>query len=195
MTDSSISLVKRYVFDLDGTLFLTRELVRRAYLEVGVVMPDDAWGEPASRWLPIVAGKRWQYVHEAKNEKYLRLIREEPPARTTAASAMIELSLSGVETYVVTGASRDAAQALLKAAFQPYHYRLLATSCDLSTKTTRVKMLGQPNECVYVDDDWDACDHMTELGYRVIHYKSSMTKEGVLVEWARSSLRRDAANG
>lgn len=192
---SSTLRVKRYVFDLDGTLFDTRERVRQAYLAVGVIMPDDAWGQPATVWLPEMVGwKRWKQIHDRKTEIYLADLRRYPPPRTTAASAMIELALSGCETYVITGATRSAAQALLEG-FQPYHYRLLGVACDRSMKLTKLRMIGRPNACVYVDDDIDACIHMAQHGYDVVRYNLNMTKEEVLGPWAQSSLLPDVASG
>lgn len=190
---SSRSPIKRYVFDLDGTLFDTRNLVRQAYLAAGVIMPDDAWGKPAGQWLPELVGfKRWHSVHERKTDIYLHMLRRDPPPRTPAASAMIELALSGVETYVITGASREAALTLLSG-FQPYHYRLIGANCDRSLKITKIRMLGRAHECVYVDDDLDACIFMASHGFRVVRYNHGITtKEGVLDQWVASSLRPDA---
>jgi FMN phosphatase YigB (HAD superfamily) len=96
---SSRSPIKRYVFDLDGTLFDTEHRVRQAYLDAGVDMPDDAWGKPAVAWLPALKGSHWKQYHQRKTELYLRSLRAIPPRRTSAASAMIELALSGVETH------------------------------------------------------------------------------------------------
>ena len=45
------------VFDLDGTLADTRDLVRRAYDLVGVHMPEHAWGLPAEAWLAAHNGR------------------------------------------------------------------------------------------------------------------------------------------
>ena len=42
-----------FVWDLDGTLLDSRDAVRRAYLEAGVVMPDDAWGKPWQVWCGV----------------------------------------------------------------------------------------------------------------------------------------------
>src|SRR5690554_4950980 len=43
-------------FDIDGTLVDTRELNLRAYAQVGVEIPDDAWGRRWQEWLPEVVG-------------------------------------------------------------------------------------------------------------------------------------------
>jgi len=103
---------------------------------------------------------------------------------------MIELKNMGIEAYVITGASREAAHALL-AGFQQYHYRLIGTSCDRSAKLTKVRMVTRrATEAVYVDDDIDTCIAMAAHGYRVVRYHQDMTKEEGL-QWARSSSLAD----
>jgi FMN phosphatase YigB (HAD superfamily) len=190
---SSASPVKGYVFDLDGTLFDTRALVREAYLKAGVVMPDDAWGKPAVEWLPDVTDREhWKWIHEKKTIYYDRLIRESPPARTTACRAMIDLALSGCPTYIITGASREATTALLSG-LQSYHYRVLGCGCNLEVKVFTVQKVGARG-MVYVDDDAKACEAMREIGCETICYDLSMTKEEVLEPWVRSSSRRDVVN-
>ena len=186
MTASPTSRVKRYVFDLDGTLFDTEALIRRAYISAGVIMPYDAWGKPAREWLPEVAGDRWASVHMRKNEIYLRLLKESPPERSTAARAMIDLSTRGCETFVLTGASRPATAQLLTG-FQPYHFKLLGVGCSLPEKLHRVRVIGYPHEMVYVDNDDVACDAMAEIGCHVVRYKLNMMKEEVLQQWEASS--------
>lgn len=191
---SSTLRVRRYFFDLDGTLFDTAELVRRAYAFAGVEMPREAWGLPARAWLiELVGEKHWKWVHEKKQHYYVRLLREHPPVRTTACRAMIELALSGVETYVVTGASREAATLLL-GGLQQYHYRLLATDCTRDRKMEVMQRIGL-NDAVYVDDDPVMCGRAKTAGATVVWYRFTMTKEEVLEPWVRSSSQPDAANG
>jgi hypothetical protein len=193
MTTSSRSRVRRYVFDLDGTLFETKELVIESYRRAGILMPEDAWGKSVHEWLPQRVGRQWKTIHEWKNTHYIKLLRMNPPARSSAASAMIDLALSGVECYILTGASTEAAKELLSG-FQPYHYSLVGTHCDLEAKTTRVKNLGQPGNTVYVDDDAYACDYFHNIiGTQVVRYNiDTTTKEEVMEPWVQSSLQRDA---
>lgn len=185
--------IKRYVFDLDDTLFLTKDLVVKAYLRAGVVMPEDAWGKPAYEWLPQIAGRLWMNTHVSKNEIYTRILLASPPERTTAARAMVDLSLGGCETYVLTGASKAATNVLLSG-FQPYHYRLLGTKCSLEEKTFRLRQIGDTRNTVYVDDDHHTCDVMEEFGCHVVRYTPSMTKEEVMEPWAQSSWLPDVVN-
>lgn len=189
---SATSRVKRYVFDLDGTLFDTEQLVRRAYLAAGVNMPDDAWGKPAREWLPALKGPLWPNYHVRKNEIYNRMLIESPPQRTTAARAMVDLSTGGCETYLLTGASRPAVN-LLMHGFQPYHFKTLGVGCTLDEKLHRVRVVGDPRQTVYVDDDENACAAFAELGCSVVCYDVGMSKEEVLRPWAQSSWQRDVA--
>lgn len=191
---SSGSRVKRYFFDLDGTLFDTHALVVEAYRRAGVEMPPEAWGSPAHEWLPGICGsEHWKWVHEKKQVYYERLLRESPPARTTACRAMVELALSGVETYVLTGASRDAALSLLKG-LQSYHYRLLGTDCDRDRKIRLMRTIGFDN-AVYVDDDPVMCGRLREAGVPIVWYRFTMTKEEVMRPWLQSFSPPDVANG
>lgn len=63
--------------DVDGTVLDTRELNRRAYEEVGVTVPEHAWGLRWEAWLPTASGYELEeaaLLHRAKVEVYTRLL-------------------------------------------------------------------------------------------------------------------------
>ena len=59
-----------YLFDLDGTLVNTRLAVKEAYRQVGIEMPDDAWGKPWTEWLNN------KFAHDAKAKIYPDVLKE-----------------------------------------------------------------------------------------------------------------------
>ena len=61
------------VFDVDGVLVDTRELVVQAYRDVGVEMPENAWGLPWHEWLPALVGDdgRAAELHREKTRRYV----------------------------------------------------------------------------------------------------------------------------
>jgi phosphoglycolate phosphatase-like HAD superfamily hydrolase len=63
--------------DVDGTIFNSRELVRRAYASVGVAQPDASWGLCWQDWLiDYFDGDKLKAltVHSQKTEAYVSLL-------------------------------------------------------------------------------------------------------------------------
>lgn len=63
--------------DVDGTVFNSRELVRRAYQEVGVTQPDGAWGRRWQDWLiDYFDGDEGRALtaHAQKTQRYMELL-------------------------------------------------------------------------------------------------------------------------
>ena len=99
-------------FDLDGVLIDSRRAVEAAYEYVGITLPPDAWGKPATEWLPQVAGGNWCKVHEHKNAVYRDALRRH--ARPlVGASYFARLQLLDYDVGIVTAASYAAATAAL----------------------------------------------------------------------------------
>lgn len=66
-------------FDVDDTILATRELVTRAYREIGVELPEHAWGLRWEAWLPALFGgdlEQAALVHRAKTAVYEELVRD-----------------------------------------------------------------------------------------------------------------------
>lgn len=89
-------------FDLDGTLLDTRAAVREAYVQAGVIPPDDWWGQPWTQWLsdPV--------AHQRKNEIYQQIA-----PQMVRALPLLQLSRT-VPHYIVTGCSAAAYSMLCK---------------------------------------------------------------------------------
>lgn len=101
----------RYAFDLDGTLVDSKLAVHQAYVDVGVLPPEDFFTRPWFTWLNDKA------LHDAKNEKYLELI---PSLVKPLPLMRLFKQLTGkADVSILTGASRIAAQAIVD------HFQLL----------------------------------------------------------------------
>ena len=145
------------IYDLDDTLFYTKDAVIESYRRAGVLMPEAMFGRPWQEWLPTVLDDSLQsaaIVHARKNRIYLDMIDNNEIAVTPAHT----LFRNSANTVVITGASREPAAALLGANLD---YRLALTQASWRDKAhylaTSSTICG-----VYVDDD-------EKLGRRIVH--------------------------
>ena len=135
-------MVCYWMFDLDGCLVDTRDAVWQAYLQAGVEMPEGAWGKPVGTWCT-------PEQHARKNALYPGCLRTHSfpgPALGYWRAAR----KAGARTGILTGASRDAVNAVFNL------YPELATAGVLRTGLTWQQKRGvlRPLACgVYVDDD------------------------------------------
>ena len=155
-----------HVFDMDGTLVDSRDAVRASYADVGITMPDDAWGKPWRHWLPQLCSRSTelaQEVHQNKNEAYMRRIGQVRPLPLARSLALLHGRI-GMRTAVVTGASHAAAHHILTkiigVAIEPEeHGVLLSTEQDLSGKAHAIAAFASVHdEGIYYDDDLRTCE-------------------------------------
>lgn len=142
------------VFDLDGVLVDTHDIVRQAYAEVGVHMPPTAWGKPWREWLiEEMWGdeKEAEQVHAAKNKIYIEKLRHSEPPQLPAADVARMLCADDVPVTIITGASFDAAQFIVVNLRLPME-ALAGTSMSELDKVTYLRMIHNDSG-VYVDDD------------------------------------------
>lgn len=138
------------VFDFDGVLADTHDLVLRAYREVGVEPPDEAWGSPWQEWLADPE------AHARKTARYVELIKEGAldDRVLSATYTMLALHSEHEETLVLTGASLEAVMAFGQRYCGVYAPVVLGTSCGDVRKSFMLMQLRE--DCpvvVYVDDD------------------------------------------
>lgn len=126
-----------WVFDLDGTLVNTYEAVRRAYLEVGVEMPTDAWGQPWQEWCSPVQHAAKCLVYPEFVRRYATRLPLYDFARDTRAP-------------VLTGASLEAVRAVQQC-FGPLNIR--GVEQTITDKITALGDFSSDLRRVYVDDD------------------------------------------
>lgn len=99
------------VFDLDGCLIDTEELIREAYREAGAEPPPGFFSLGHHDWIPE---ENRYAVHVRKNMTYLRRLRDGDyrllPAWDTAV--MLQESGAGEPVGILSGAPRSAVEAL-----------------------------------------------------------------------------------
>jgi len=156
-------------FDIDGTLFDTRELVRQSYSDVGVVMPNSAWGLPWQDWLDS------ETLHDSKTERYITRLDETPPPILSAAETLNILIGEGLcDIAFATGASSEAATVLLLQLdlnMSVYAHTTNASSDRKIEFLSSLRIVHEDN-VVYVDDDELAGMRIARAaGVTFVHYK------------------------
>lgn len=160
----------KWCSDIDGVLVNSRHLVREAYSKVGVNMPDEAWGHPWQMWLPSVTGslENARKAHSEKTLVYVDVIKNGAALENKLPYADILLSLEamfpGDVTYV-TGAAKDAAEAVLEA-LRLTPSALLASSVSTSERAAILKEVA--NTGVYIDDRIDGQAPAREAGWKFV---------------------------
>lgn len=160
----------KWCSDIDGVLIDSRQLVREAYRKVGVNMPDEAWGHPWQMWLPSVTGslENARKAHSAKTLAYVDVIRGGAALENKLPYADILLSLEamfpGDVTYV-TGAAKDAADAILEA-LNLNPKALLACSVSTAERVDILRSIADTG--VYIDDRIDGQAPAREAGWKFV---------------------------
>lgn len=139
------------IFDLDGVLVNTHDLVVKAYRKVGVNMPPDAYGKPWTDWLvEYMRGdlNRAEITHNRKVYKYSQMLHqiEELPC----ADLLRNLVASDVPVGVLTGSSRATAVVILHKIGVPAGTGLV-TGCSLETKKHELRTMPY-DRVFYIDD-------------------------------------------
>lgn len=148
---------RRWIFDMDGTLVDSREAVRLAYLEVGIVMPDNAWGKRWQEWLPQACeplGLDPKRVRERKQEVYPHYVKNvtSTPLGLTFLQLFFEYrnDLPFQRQFsILTGAGCAACEALYTANLLPYMLHVHANM----TRLDKANYLAHHGWGIYVDDD------------------------------------------
>jgi phosphoglycolate phosphatase-like HAD superfamily hydrolase len=142
-------------FDIDGTLVDTRELNLRAYAQVGVEIPDDAWGRRWQEWLPEVVGDpdRAIELHERKTSIYVDLILASTVADIELPCARIARELSHqehgpVRVYLLTGASTRPVLKIIQ--HLDIHPNRLFSNLDYAARQRYLEKM--PGGTPYLDD-------------------------------------------
>jgi len=156
------------IFDLDGVLVDTRDLVCEAYRHVGVTMPDDAWGKAWHEWLPgairaaglpIGSAGDVQRLRQAKQRSYVTMLSHDGTIdRIALAPARLASRLiteDACQVYVVAGASFVPAVTILRGLNIP-ETRLIGYSLSAATRTSILRRVARNRlpsfNVVYVDD-------------------------------------------
>ena len=174
------------VFDLDGVLADTRATVRAAYREVGVEMPDDAWGRPWTEWLVDAVGgdvTKAESLHSQKTVEYRRLLRTDGVVELPAGTVAREL---GDRAVVVTSSARSSALLILDSLWIPLT-RLVGAYLDLNRRVDIISYLASCNggDVVYLDDLATNCEYVTLATNLPSHHVIPQATVEVIREWTR----------
>lgn len=142
-------------FDVDGTVVNTRHLVARAYADVGVTMPDHAWGVRWEDWLiDYFDGdvERARKIHRLKGDRYSTLLlRYDSKTYELPAARIARVAILGGHCvrYLTAGTATTAINALSR----------LGISSQLTGHLTYEERLAHlrraPHGAIYLDDNLD----------------------------------------
>lgn len=137
-----------FAFDLDGTLIHNRQAVVEAYRMAGIDMPYDAWGKPASAWLPEDAAQ----AHAAKNQFYPKAL--ELYAKPGRALNLFRAVAYHNDVLIVTGASQQGAAAAIKFLGIDIATNHVHTGCSaLEKRKIFADMSRVYKHCFFIDSD------------------------------------------
>lgn len=156
-----------YAFDLDGTLFNTKALVKRCYEEFGIEMPADAFGKTWREWLiPLCGGDelKAQWVHDEKNTLYAKLA----AIGVAKPLPLFYLYVTIADwSVILTGASQVAALALLNR-FPEVNCRV-QMNCEM-TRVQKINWMNQRINGIMFEDDILAAEQMRkETQWTILH--------------------------
>ncbi len=155
------------VFDLDGCLIDSRELVRQSYREAGAEAPADFFALGHHDWIPCVDREA---VHARKDAAYLRHLAADtleflPPWQTAEM-----LHDAGHPVALLSNAPDGAARALAMRV-SAWPFQLWAAGVRPAAKGAWLSHAGTG---VYVDDQ----RHVTvPPGWRFVHYVGQSATE------------------
>lgn len=168
------------VFDIDGVLVDTREIVRRAYAEVGIELPDQLWGSTWRTWLPERCGGdllRAQAVHDQKTQSHLDLLSRSRVTTLAGAEAARALHSCGWTVKFITSGTREVVQRTLDSADPSLSGFLAGTDLDSMGKRRALDGIS-PAGGVYVDDNYDLGVKVTEGStWKLVHFRDQAETE------------------
>jgi beta-phosphoglucomutase-like phosphatase (HAD superfamily) len=164
---------RAYLFDLDETLISSRSAIVEAYAEIGVIMPDDAWGKPWAEWLPQVCGdtRTAEKIHKMKTMKYaakIDTLRILPPG--LCARRLISRAQS---VGVLTAASRDSTYAIMNHILPGVSW---ISGLSWQMKREVLEKHGGPG--YYIDDNEEQGRAITkDLDWTFVHYSGQKSEQ------------------
>lgn len=155
-------------FDVDGVIIDSRELVTSCYAQVGVDIPDDAWGRPWHEWLDD--GE----LHARKTQLYVEAIEDGLATWLDGRDIVAYYLRKGSPVCFVTGASFRAFEIIWRmsglrsvamSASNPVRWQV---ACTMQDKVDTLKQWGAN---VYMDDIEDAGQRIAAaVGCGFVHY-------------------------
>lgn len=167
-----------YVFDLDGTVLDTRELVVASYRAAGAVPPADVLDREGDDWLDRQVGAAdAPAVRFLKNQHYLYTLQHARDVERLALPPLVvarELAVAGRFVGLLTGAPRGTV-ARVADRLRPWPF---AWAVDGVKTPTKMRMLAEHPTLhggVYVDDQ-PALVNLPS-GWTFVHYHGQSVDE------------------
>lgn len=163
-------MMQYWCSDIDGVLIDSRELVRQSYRNVGVIMPDEAWGHPWRTWLPDAVGSldKAESLHARKTEAYIDVLASGAVVEHALPFASIAVALQaspGVRVFYVTGAAEPVAKTILtELGLDPE--ALLAAGISTDDRLEVLKSIAATG--TYIDDRQEGREPALAAGWKFI---------------------------
>ncbi len=154
------------VFDLDGTLIDSEDMIKASYLEAGVTPPDDILSLGHHDW---IEEEHREAVHARKNAAYLRRLAQGyktlPPW-----SAAEKLDGAGYETAILTGAPEGT---IIPLVMRAPSWPFLAARVGV-TPAEKALWLEDQDYGTYVDDQRHV---VLPCNWKFVHYTGQSAEE------------------
>jgi phosphoglycolate phosphatase-like HAD superfamily hydrolase len=167
---------RHVVFDLDGVLLDTADIITVAYMRAGVDPPHNILECEGTNWLAgQVQGDELTRVRRHKNEFYLDMLRRFEAAHMPAFTTVWDLLDRGYRLHVLTGAPSGAIEALREGYYGESNWPF-TSAFDGVTTPEKMKLLARLGDGgVYIDDQARLVD--VPDGWRFIHYTGQSADE------------------
>lgn len=175
------------LFDMDGVLVDTHQLVIDAYRQVGVEMPEGAWGKPWHEWLidyfdgdiPLASD-----AHTKKTDVYMVWLKQGMFKPLPPADVITKLYQEWYPVGVLSGATYSAVGHISKALNIIHKNTTIRAGCSQQNKQEAIArlLLAGKTDIVYVDDDKDAGQAITEVSSARFIWYRGQTKEELMEE-------------
>lgn len=166
-----------FVFDLDGTVLDTRELVLASYRAAGAVPPADVLDREGDDWLRQQVGDDAPAVKFLKDQHYLYTLQHARDLEHLALAPLVVargLAAAGYEVGLLTGAPRGTV-ARVADRLQAWPFAWALDGIKTPAKMTWLAQHGRLRGGVYVDDQVALVQLPT--GWRFVHYSGQTTTE------------------
>ncbi|MFI7123105.1 hypothetical protein [Amycolatopsis sp. NPDC049868] len=169
------------VFDVDGVLVDTYEIVRQAYARVGVDIHDRRWGVAWQTWLPEYCDDdldRARSLHDRKTEAHLDLLNRVTVNTLSGAKVAESLRSSGWTVKLITAGTREVVHSTFSSVNPSWIGLLAGTDLDPTGKRRALEHIS-PSGGVYIDDNYAlGCEITKDTRWRLVHFRNQ--NEGTL---------------
>lgn len=165
------------VFDLDGVLIDTEDVVARCYIAAGAIPPYPILAHEGSTWLVDQVGEeRAQVIKSRKNQTYVNFIRSGAASFMQGAFAARQLAHEGHRVHIMSGAPSGTIAALRELWVDRLHggwpFGLTFDGMKTPDKMKAIRLINERSTGVfgaYVDDQ----DKFIDLpaNWRFVHFK------------------------